>query len=181
MTQRVPALDLVSHSPDQTRQFAATLARHLRGGDVLLLQGPLGSGKTTFVQGLARGLGVREYVQSPTFILVMEHRGTLSDGTPIRLYHIDLYRLEEARELATFGLEDCLSDPAGITVIEWSERLPEHWVDEYLVVRFEPLADTKRRLAFFPVGERARELVEALRKEVVGGAKRSTAPGHRDG
>ncbi len=177
MTQRVPALDLVSHSPEQTRQLAAKLAQHLRGGDVLFLQGSLGSGKTTFVQGLARGLGVRDYVQSPTFILLTEHRGTLPDGTPVRLYHVDLYRLEEQHELTTFGLDDCLSDPAGIVVIEWSERLPEQWVDEYLVIRLEPLADTKRRIAFFPVGARAREIVEALRKEVAGGTKRPAAPG----
>jgi len=176
MSERMPSLDLVSHSPDQTRQFAATLARQLRGGDVLLLQGPLGSGKTTFVQGLARGLGVREYVQSPTFILVMEHRGTLPDGTPVRLYHVDLYRLEEPSELATFGLEDCLSDPHGIVVIEWSERLPASWIDDYVVIRFEPLAETKRRLAFYPFGERGRAIVEALRKEVIGGTKRSAAP-----
>ncbi|MCS7050932.1 MAG: tRNA (adenosine(37)-N6)-threonylcarbamoyltransferase complex ATPase subunit type 1 TsaE [Thermomicrobium sp.] len=176
MSERVPALDLVSHSPDQTRQFATTLARHLRGGDVLLLQGPLGSGKTTFVQGLARGLGIREYVQSPTFILVNEHRGSLPDGTPIRLYHVDLYRLEDPGELTTFGLDDCLSDPQGVVVIEWSERLPPSWVEEFLVLRLEPLAETKRRLAFYPVGERARELVEALRKEVTGGSKRSAAP-----
>jgi len=179
MSTRVPALDLVSHSPDQTRQIAATLARHVRGGDVLFLQGPLGSGKTTFVQGLARGLGIREYVQSPTFILVMEHRGTLPDGQPVRLYHVDLYRLEEPGELATFGLEDCLSDPVGIVVIEWADRLPPNWVEEYLVVRFELLAESKRRLAFYPIGTRPQAIIEALRKEVSGGAKRSTTPGTR--
>lgn len=181
MRNRVPALDLVSHSPEQTKQFAATLARQLRGGDVIFLHGPLGSGKTTFVQGLARGLGVREYVQSPTFILLMEHRGMTAEGTPVRLYHVDLYRLEETSELTTLGLEDCLDDPQGIVVIEWAERLPPSWVDEYLIVQFEPLAETKRRLAFYPVGQRAQTVVEALRKEVLGGSRRQPAPRDRDG
>lgn len=175
MNPRAPALDLVDHSPEQTKQIATILARLLRGGDVVLLQGNLGSGKTTFVQGLARGLGVRDFVQSPTFILVMEYRGTLANGSPIRLYHIDLYRIEKAEELATFGLEDCLSDPQGIVVVEWADRLPTNLLEAFLTIRIEPLADTKRRLTFHPVGERAQEIVEALRKEVRGAVRRTPA------
>jgi tRNA threonylcarbamoyladenosine biosynthesis protein TsaE len=177
MSSRVAMLDLISHSPEQTRRIGAHLGRLAQPGDVYLLRGPLGSGKTTLVQGIARGLDVEEAVRSPTFVLASEHRGHLTDGTPVRLYHIDLYRLEEPGELATFGLLDYLDDPGGIVVVEWPERASFEVLEHYLVIELEFLADTKRRLAFYPIGERHQRLVERLRAEVAGGRRRPAAPG----
>jgi len=177
MPSRVTMLDLISHSPEQTRRIGIHLGKLAQPGDVFLLRGSLGSGKTTLAQGIARGLDVQEAVRSPTFVLASEHHGHLPDGSPVRLYHIDLYRLEEPGELATFGLMDYLDDPAGVVVVEWPERAGFEVLEQYLVIELEFLADTKRRLVFYPTGERYQRLVESLRAEVAGGRRRSTAPG----
>jgi tRNA threonylcarbamoyladenosine biosynthesis protein TsaE len=106
-----------TNSPEETRAVAKELAEELKIGDVVLLEGDLGAGKTTFIQGLAEGLGVPEdyYVSSPTFALINEYPGRLT------LYHIDLYRLEP-EEVEDLGLEDLLAQ--GVLAIEWAERLP---------------------------------------------------------
>lgn len=175
MTSRRPALDLISHSPEQTRLFGARLGRLAQPGDVYLLRGPLGSGKTALAQGIARGLGVEGYVQSPTFILAVEHAGRTGDGRAVTLYHLDLYRLDEAAEVETFGYEEYLDDPSGIVVIEWPERAAAELPDEYLLAELEHLADAKRRLALYPRGGRYVALVDGLRAEVVG-VRRGPAP-----
>jgi len=110
-------LEIETQSPEETQKVAEELGRRLKPGEVVLLFGELGAGKTTFVQGLARGLGVSEdyYIQSPTFALINEYPGR------IPLFHIDLYRLEP-EDVYDLGLEELASQ--GILVIEWSERLP---------------------------------------------------------
>jgi tRNA threonylcarbamoyladenosine biosynthesis protein TsaE len=165
---RRPAIDLISHGPDQTRGLGAQLGRLLQPGDVVLLSGNIGSGKTTFVQGLARALKVTDYVQSPTFTLVAEHDGRLPDGRPLRLYHIDLYRLDGARETSTFGFEEYLDAPDALAVIEWPERTRDALPAEYLLVEMQYVADTKRQLRLIPHGAHYTELVERLRNEVAG-------------
>ncbi len=177
MTSRRPALDLISHSPDQTRRFGYHLGRLARAGDVLLLHGQIGAGKTTLVQGIARGLGVEGYVQSPTFTLASEHAGRTASGERVTLFHLDLYRLEGAGDLASFGYEEYFDEPSGIVVIEWPERLAEELPDEHLLIRLEHLADAKRRLAFLPQGSRAQELTEAFRAEVFRARRRSAPAG----
>ncbi len=166
MTSRRPVLDLISHSPDQTRRFGYHLGRLSRAGDVLLLHGQIGAGKTTLVQGIARGLGIEGYIQSPTFTLASEHGGRTAGEERTTLYHLDLYRLEGAADLASFGYEEYFDEPSGIVVIEWPERLAGELPDEHLLIRLEHLADTKRRLAFLPQGSRAQELTDAFRAEV---------------
>jgi len=99
-------------------------------GDVFLLVGELGSGKTVLAQGIARGLGIEEYAPSPSFVIVRQYRGRLS------LYHIDLYRLEEPREVAALGLEDYLYS-SGVVVMEWAEKARDLWTPEYLLVLIE--------------------------------------------
>lgn len=169
---RRPDLDMIAHSPEQTRAIAALLGRRLSGGDLVLLRGGLGMGKTTFIQGLARGLGVRDLVTSPTFTLVMEHVvDERADPFTLRFYHIDLYRLEHgAAEALAFGLEEYLLDDAAVTAIEWPEHAVEALPAEFLLVELSPLADTKRRLMLSPHGARYRALIEALRPEVGGHA-----------
>src|SRR5688572_8679462 len=122
-------------SADETRAFGERLAHHLRAGDVLLLQGDLGAGKTTLTQGIARGLGIDDYVQSPTFILVAEYDGRAADGSPLRLYHLDLYRLADAADLESFGFGDYLEPVDGVSVIEWPERAADELPETYLLIR----------------------------------------------
>ncbi|MGA7669871.1 MAG: tRNA (adenosine(37)-N6)-threonylcarbamoyltransferase complex ATPase subunit type 1 TsaE [Nitrolancea sp.] len=172
MPPRRSALDVISHSPDQTRQIGFRLGRLVRARDVLLLAGQVGAGKTTLVQGLARGLNVDGYVQSPTFALAAEHVGKTADDEQVILFHLDFYRLEGVEDFDTFGYEEYLDAENGIVVIEWPERLPTSSFDDYLLIELRHLSDSKRRLVFRPSGERYMEMVEALRAEVSGAQRR---------
>lgn len=111
----------ISSSPQQTADFGAALARLLTPGDVVGLSGPLGSGKTQLVKGLAAGLGVPadEPVISPTFVLMREYRGRR------RLIHLDTYRLGDVEELDDLGLDELLAEPDVVLAIEWADRFPE--------------------------------------------------------
>src|SRR5579884_3952520 len=163
MPSRRPALDVISHSPEQTRQIGLCLGRLARPGDVFLLSGQVGSGKTTFVQGLARGLGVSGYVQSPTFALANEHAGRTAEGEDVILYHLDFYRLEDAADLETFGYDEYLDAPEGVVAVEWPDRLALDLPEHYLAVMLDYLADTKRRIRLQAHGKRYEELAAALR------------------
>ena len=131
--------ELVTDLPEATEAAAARLARHLRPGDLLLLRGEMGAGKTTFVRGLARGLDVRGDVMSPTFQLVRVYRG------PLQLAHVDLYRLAEAElggaGLEELGLEELLDQ--GAVVVEWGDRLREPGAAR---VAIEVIDERRRRL-----------------------------------
>lgn len=165
---RRPALDIISHSPDQTRALGAQLGRLLQRGDVVLLSGAIGSGKTTFTQGLARALKVREPVGSPTFTLVVEHDGRDATDQPLRLYHVDLYRMADAADAATFGFEELIETEDGIAVVEWPERAPTAMPACFLLVHLSRVADAKRQIEFSPHGERFVAMVERLHHEVAG-------------
>ncbi len=129
-------MEIETASPEETQKIAAKLGEKLKPGDVVLLFGDLGAGKTTFVQGLARGLGVPEdyYVQSPTFALINEYPGR------VPLYHVDLYRLAP-EDVYDLGLEELVEK--GVVVIEWSERLPFSLGQEIKV--FLEITASKRR------------------------------------
>lgn len=166
---RRPAFDVISHGPEQTRGLGALVGRLLARGNVVLLHGDLGTGKTTFAQGVARGLKVTDHVQSPTFTIVAEHAGAGADGRPVRLYHIDLYRLETPAAIASFGLEEYLSDPDGVAVVEWPERARRELPEEYLLVELSHMTDAKRNVRLAPYGGCYAELVRRFRKEASGG------------
>jgi tRNA threonylcarbamoyladenosine biosynthesis protein TsaE len=127
--------EAVTASPEETEALAARFASRLRTGDLLLLVGELGAGKTTFVRGLARGLDVRGDVMSPTFQLVR-----LYPGDP-PLAHVDLYRIERSAELEELGLGDLLEEC--VVVVEWGDRLD---VQDALRVRIESVDPAHRRL-----------------------------------
>lgn len=131
---------ITSRSTRETEALGRKFALSLKGEDVIILEGRLGTGKTVFAKGLARGLGYRGQVLSPTFTLVREYK-----AGKINIYHIDLYRLKE-RDLISLGLEDCLYDKAGITLIEWGEKM-ENYLDKYLKIQFSLLKQDERRLA----------------------------------
>ena len=135
----------MTNDPEETRRLGAKIGELLRPGDVVLLRGGLGSGKTTLVQGLAYGLGIREPVTSPTFTLVHEYRGL------VPLIHLDPYRLENPVEVAALGFDELLERPAAL-VVEWSERLGEVAPAERLEIDMETIAESIRRITLTAVG-----------------------------
>lgn len=120
-------LEVVTASPEQTRAVGEAMAGVLGSGDVVSLTGDLGAGKTTFVQGAARGLGVAESVLSPTFTLVREYRGV----SPV--YHLDVYRLDRLQDVLDLGFEELL-DSGGVVFIEWGDAIEALLPDDYLQV-----------------------------------------------
>jgi len=131
---------LTTHSEGETAAAGRDLASHLSAGSVVLLFGDLGAGKTAFVRGLAEGLGVlADDVSSPTFTIMQEYR-----GGRLPLYHVDLYRLNDPREIDELGLGELTDN--GILAIEWAERMPR-FPPEAIRVRLEHAGDTERRVA----------------------------------
>lgn len=120
---------------DAMRAYGRSFAAGLRRGDVVLLHGDLGAGKTTLTQGIAAGLGVEGAVQSPTFSIVAEHDGVDAEGHPVRLYHLDLYRLAEPQELASLGYEQYIDPIDAISIIEWPERAGAWLPDRFWLLR----------------------------------------------
>lgn len=151
-----PALELVSASPEATRAFAASLAGVARPGDVICLWGELGAGKTVFAKGFGAGLGVRDTISSPSFVLMSEYAGRLP------LFHVDLYRLASAAEAFDGGLVDDRQS-AGVVLIEWPDRLGEALPGERLDVRIEGGADDPRTLRLEAVGDEAGRYLAAAR------------------
>ena len=131
--------EFIASSAEETRRIGAQLALELTPGDCLLLIGQLGVGKTTFVQGLAQGLGITERVRSPTFVLMHEYRGRIS------LYHFDAYRIENLDELREIGFEDTVRAD-GITVIEWGEKAAGLVPQGCWRILIELLPDQTRRI-----------------------------------
>jgi len=137
----------ISYSVEETEALGEKLARELRPGDVVTLIGEIGAGKTTFVRGLARGLGVPAgSVASPSFVLVRQYT---SGRMP--LYHADLFRLENLPQAANVGLEECY-EAGGVTLIEWANKVPGVLPEQFLEIRFEAMDPESRRLTLQPHG-----------------------------
>ena len=136
----------VTHSAPETRALAAALAELARPGDLLLLVGDLGAGKTAFTQGFGAGLGIDEQITSPTFALVQGYTGRLD------LYHLDVYRLEQIEEAMDLGLSELLDDDS-VTLIEWGDTITSALPRDYLEVRITFGAGAEDRLIeLSPVG-----------------------------
>jgi tRNA threonylcarbamoyladenosine biosynthesis protein TsaE len=134
-----------SLSDDETFELGRTVARGLRGGDLILLEGDLGLGKTVFAKGIAAGLGIApEDVTSPSFTLVQEYA-----GGRLPMFHVDLYRLEDPEDLATIGIEEVLSG-GGVVVVEWGERLPPYLRRGAIRVSFHDIGEGSRRIEVLP-------------------------------
>ncbi len=139
-----------------TRRFGQRLGRALMPGDVVLLSGELGAGKTVFVQGIARGLGYDGPVSSKSFVLLGEYPGR------IKLHHADLYRLEEPEQAEELALDEVCAD--GALVVEWPERAERIFPPGHLLVRFEITGETERALTVSASGTRAEEMLKVLGK-----------------
>lgn len=133
----------VSQSADDTRRLGEELAKKLQAGDVIALYGDLGSGKTTFAQGLAVGLGVKQRIISPTFIIVRHYP---LYPKPYTLYHIDLYRIESAVDVEGLGLEEIINDSGNIVAIEWAEKMKNLLPKDRIDIFFEYIDEGKRRI-----------------------------------
>ena len=133
---------IITNSPQETIEFAKGLAAALKSGTVLCLEGQLGSGKTTFIKGLAEGLGLKcpEQVKSPTFVLMHIYKAT------IPLYHFDCYRLDSVEELENIGFTDFVNDPHAISCVEWAEKAGDLIPKDARHIRFEILGASKRRI-----------------------------------
>ncbi len=146
-----------THSPQETQELGEALGRLAASGDVILLEGNLGAGKTCLTQGIAIGLGIRGPVRSPTFILANEHYGRLT------LYHVDLYRLDALKEVEDLGLDDYI-EGEGLTVVEWADKAPAYFPVERLSIHLERTGETSRRIRFTPHGQRYVDLLSAIAK-----------------
>jgi len=150
-------IEIISHSDKDTINIGKCLARLLKPGDLILLYGDLGCGKTTFVKGVAQGLEVDPdvYITSPTFSLVNIYEGKYT------IYHVDLYRLEEF-EIEELGLWEYLNE--GIVIIEWADRLSKTFKEDFLEVYFEYIDQNKRKINLIGYGE-WQELLKALDRD----------------
>ncbi len=125
----------------ETQEFARDFAKNLKAGDVLCLYGNLGSGKTSFVQGLAKGLGITRRIISPTFIIARRYK--IGD---LNFYHIDLYRTETVQDLRSIGMDEILEDDKNIVAIEWAEKLLDLIPKKRVDLKFEYIDENKRKI-----------------------------------
>ena len=143
-------MEIISHSPAETEALGEKFGRAAERGLVLALSGDLGAGKTQLVKGIARGLGAAARVHSPTFTLVNEY-----GGGRLKLFHLDLYRLETPAQILSAGIEEFLS-PDGVAVIEWAERLEDgRWKMEdgkIRKVKIEIISESQRKIIYDDFG-----------------------------
>ncbi len=152
-------LVLNSRSARETARIGRVLGQLAEPGDVFLLSGDLGTGKTCLTQGIAKGLGINDYVRSPTFVLVTIHQGRLP------LYHIDIYRLDEVAEVVDLGLEEYLAGD-GVSVIEWASKALDVFPQPYLLVTLEYEGESERVIQLEPRGERYERLLAQVEKRL---------------
>ena len=150
-------LELITQSPEQTRKLGVRLGELALPGDVFLLTGELGAGKTCLTQGIAWGLGIKEYALSPTFVIMRELYGRLP------LYHIDLYRLDRVEESLDLGLDDYLYGK-GVCVVEWADKALSILPPKHLLIKIGYLSDTERSFQIEAKGERYSEMIDRLGK-----------------
>lgn len=154
------SLTITTGSPEETRSLGAHLGRLSEGGDIYLLTGNLGTGKTHLVQGIAFGLGVREYACSPSFMIAREYHGRLM------LYHLDLYRLDDIEEIVDLGLDQYFCDDA-VCAIEWAEKGNGVLPSDNLTIEMEHLGDDNRQITFIPHGSHYVSLVRLLKEAFI--------------
>jgi tRNA threonylcarbamoyladenosine biosynthesis protein TsaE len=145
----------ITNNEKETKALAHRIGQLLIAGDILLLEGDLGAGKTTFTKGLAEGLGVNRTVSSPTFTIIKEYVGR------IPLYHMDVYRVQD--EFEDLGFDEYFHG-LGVTVVEWAHLIQEQLPMEYALIRITREDDLKRKIVYQAVGKRYEQLGKELNK-----------------
>ena len=156
------AIEIISRSTEQTRRIGMRLGALLQAGDIVCLEGGLGAGKTTMVQGLAAGWGSLDQVSSPTFVLVNIYRRP----DAVRLHHLDAYRISGSSEAMDLDLDEMLV--RGPMVIEWADRIETALPEERFWVKMRYIDETQRHYLFSAQGARYQNLVQAFRQQVFG-------------
>ena len=156
-------LEFFSRSPEQTRRIGIRLGSLLQPGDVITLIGDLGSGKTTFTQGIAQGWGSADPVTSPTFVIANIYNRP--DGR--NLHHLDAYRLNDALEAEDLDLIAMLDN--GALVVEWAEKILKALPSQYLQIQMRYMDEEQRGITFDPHGNRYKNMLSEFRKTILGG------------
>ncbi len=152
------ALSIVTQNYEETQKLGEELGRRLPPGSVVALTGQLGSGKTTLVQGIGKGLGIRPLIKSPSFVIIHEYSGS------VPLYHFDLYRIAHQEEIVFLGYEDYFYQKKGIVVIEWAEKIEDLLPAEYLKIELEIVDLSKRKIGLRAYGSFYGKVIEEMRK-----------------
>ncbi len=134
---------IITNSYEETQKLGADFAQKFNSIPVLALHGDLGSGKTTFIQGLAKGLGIEKKIISPTFIIMRTYQ-----ITPKTFYHVDLYRIKDEKDIRDLGLIELMKDPQNLFAIEWPEKIKSLLPQKRLDIFFEYLDENKRKIIF---------------------------------
>jgi len=158
-------LEFIAKSKEQTQKIASDFAKKLKGGEVLCFYGNLGSGKTTFIQAIAKALGVKENVTSPTYVLLKKYRTarkkltrskkTVAKNTQCPMpndqyfYHMDAYRLNDSQEALDLGIEEIWSDPSNIIAIEWADKIADILPAKRIDLCFETKGENERKITIF--------------------------------
>ena len=151
-------MNLRTESPEETQRLGIGLGRLAQPGDLFMLVGELGAGKTCLTQGIAWGLDIAGYATSPTFVVINQYMGRLP------LYHIDIYRLDSIEEVVDLGLDDYLYGN-GVCVVEWADKAMNVLPSEHLLVEINYVSDTVRNLILNPSGERYTAMLSQLNQE----------------
>ncbi len=149
-------LALDSDSPEETQAVGRVLGESACPGDVFLLVGDLGAGKTCLTQGVLFGLGSDDYARSPTFVLVSQYPGRLT------LYHMDLYRLDSFEEVLDLGLDEYIFGD-GVSVVEWADKAAEAFPENHMLIEIEQTGEDSRRLKFTANGDRYKEILKKIK------------------
>lgn len=137
----------ISKNAEESRKIGEILGRTIRGGTVIVLTGDLGAGKTTFVKGLAKGLGVKSAITSPTFLLIKKHGVQKARSMIESFYHIDCYRLENEKKLQFLGVEEILNDKRAVIAVEWPEKIKKLLPKSAIKIKFSRMSENERKIS----------------------------------
>ena len=157
--QDMRQLQFISQSPEDTKNLGFVIGNYSNPGDVVLLSGDLGTGKTCLTQGIAEGMGVEGYVRSPTFVLVTIHQGSMP------LYHMDLYRMDSSAEVLELGIDEYLYGD-GLSAVEWADKAIEVFPEPYLLIQLSHIDETSRTIKITPVGSRYDNMINEIQNRL---------------
>ena len=146
---------IVCNNTKETEKFGLALGSKLKGSDVICLNGELGAGKTTLTKSIGKGMGIDDYITSPTFNIINEYYSDLN------LYHFDTYRLENVDDVEYLGFDEYFYSD-GVCIIEWADRIKEFLPDQYLELNIKKIDDDKREIELVAFGDRPAEILEEI-------------------